>query len=212
MISPTADDDEARLQRLWDEAREFERRTLSNVSVTGDSGERLLEVTPLPSDPARSQVTVRDYAGDELLKNDTVAGWGLAAPLNGYPVYPTMPAVGGFETVFTERYLFAGFLYSPVMEWSYMHGTDDNTSTAVSECRLEYCPGSFAGPWTVVTGSTAQTNVYLLAGAAPATVSGQVTVPLSAAGQFYAVRLVQRRVTGSGFQRTYCGPVYLNAV
>jgi hypothetical protein len=210
MMTPAQNDDEAQLQNLWNQAREFERRTFSNVSVTGASGVKLLEVTPLPSDPSRTQVVVRDYAGDELLKNDTVAGWGLAAPINGYPAYATQPSTNGFETTFTERWLFAGFLYSPFVEWSYMHGVDD--AAATSECRLEYSVGSLSGPWITVPGSTAQSTWLTTSGTPPTTASGQFTVPLAASGQVYGIRLMQRRTTGSGFDRTYCAPVYLNAV
>lgn len=211
MISATSDGDEARLNALWAQAREYERRTFSNIAVTGSSGVRLLEVTPLPTDPSRSLVCIRDSAGDDLLKNDTTSGWGLAAPQNGLPSYAASLDVNGLETVLTARWMFAGFMYSPIVEWSYMHGTDDSGSTAVSECRMEYGT-SLSGPWTAVPDSTNQTSWFTLSGTAPTTVSGQFVLPLAAAGDFYAIKLVQRRVSGGSLVRTYAGPIYLNCL
>jgi hypothetical protein len=196
---------------LWEQAREYERRTFSNIAVTGSTGVKLLEVSPLPEDPTRSLVCIRDYADDDLLKNDTTAGWGLAAPRNGMPAYPASPTVDGLDTTFAARWMFAGFMYSPNVEWSYMHGTSDATSTAVSECRMEYGT-TLTGPWTTVADSTNQTTWFTLSGTPPTTVSGQFTVSLATSGQFFAIRLVQRRVSGGPFHRTLASPVYLNAL
>lgn len=210
MIGPTNDNDENRLAALWAQAREWERRTFSNVTVTDPaSGTALLEVTPLPADPGKSQVVVRDYNGHELLKNDTNSGWGLAAPQNAYPVNPALPAISNTSTSFTEAWLYAGFTYSRTVEWAYVAGTEF-TDTFV-ECRLEWAVG--IGPsWTVVPGSTFQSNDDLSDASTVFHVfSGTLTLPIAASGQFHSVRLMQRKVVGTG-TKTWCSPVYLNAI
>lgn len=210
MIGPTSDDREARLAALWAQAREWERRTFSNVTVTDPtSGIALLEVTPLPADPGKSLVAVRDYNGHDLLKNDVNSGWGLAAPQNAYPVNPALPAIKNTSTSFVESWLYAGFTYSRTVEWAYVAGTE--FTDTVAECRLEWAAG--IGPsWTVVPGSTFQSNEDV---SDPATVftvfSGTLTLPIAAAGQFHSVRLMQRKASGPGLN-TYCSPVYLNAI
>jgi hypothetical protein len=210
VIGPVDDSEPARIARLMEQAREWERRTMSNVTVTDpDTGVALLEVTPLPTDPGKSDVVVRDHAGNELLKADTTAGWGLAAPQNGYPVYPALPAVSTDSGSFTEAWLYSGFMYSPTFEWAYVAGSEFTDTFA--ECRLEWAEG-FGFPWTVIPGSTFQSNEDL---SDPATVftvfSGTATIPVTAAGQFRIIRLMLRKAAGTGL-KVWCSPVYLNAL
>jgi hypothetical protein len=202
MISPSERD---RLTRLRDRAREWERRVFSNVAVTNDSGVRLLEVTPVPSAPGKSQVVIRDSSGNELLKNDVNAGWGLAAPQCGYPTYANATFMSTTGTSFLEAWLFAGFLYGPALEYGYFAAGDSGSTV---ECRLEYSVGTLAGPWTVVPGSTQQSTND--SGATSFTLrSGTFTVPLTNAGQFFGIRLMSRVVSGAG-TTAYSQPMYLN--
>lgn len=208
MIRNTTDDDEAWLAAAWKEAREYASRTLSNVTVTGRTGARLFEVTPLASDPGKSQVVLRDEFGHDLLKNDTNAGWGLASPQNGYSSYPAFPLVKGTSGTFTEAWLYGGFTYTNTIQWAYIHGTE--FSDTFSECRMEWAPD--ITNWQAIPNSTTQSNEDV---SNPATVytirSGTFDLPLVASGNFFGVRLVQRKASGSG-TNVYCTPVYLNAV
>lgn len=210
MKSPTDNNDNhARLQRLWDRAMELERRTLSNVAVTSAGGIRLLEVTPVPNDPGKSTVCIRDSSGNELLKNDTTAGWGLAAPTNAYPRYAASPDLPVVTTSFSERWLFAGFVYSPDIEWAYSHGLDQADEASTSTCAMEYS-ANLAGAWTTLPGSTNTTAHNVLSGGSPV-VSGTWPIPSFQSGTFVWIRLVQKKNT-SGLTRAYCTPVYLNAI
>jgi hypothetical protein len=211
MMTPGSEGESARLDRLLQRAREWERRTVSNVAVTDPAtGTALLEVTPLPADPGKSSVVVRDSSGNDLLKNDTVSGWGLAAPTNAYPVYPFLPLMKATTTTFTEMWLWAGYAYTQTVEWAYVAGTE--FSDTFSECRLEWAPG-FGQPWTVVADSTFLSNDDVSDSSTVYTVySGTFTLPIAAAGQFYAIRIMQRRsAVGTGLN-AYCTPVYLNAI
>lgn len=208
MISPGAEDREAWLARLWNEAREYERRTFSNVAVTGTNA-TLLEVRPLPADPGKSLVAVRDSFGHTLLQNDTTAGWGLASPQNGYPSYPAWPAVQTASTSFLEMWLYVGFTYSKTIEWAYIHGTE--FTDTFSECQMEWSP-NVGPPWTVITGSTTQSNEDVSAAGTVFTVrSGTFDLPITASGNTFSVRLVCRKASGPG-TKAFCSPVYLNAV
>jgi hypothetical protein len=211
MISPGAEDETARLDRLLHRAREWERRTVNNIAVTDTaSGTTLLEITPLAADPGKSLVAIRDSSGNVLLQNDTVSGWGLAAPTNAYPVYPFLPLIKATTTTFAEMWLWAGFPYTRTVEWAYVAGTE--FSDTFSECRLEWAPG-FSQPWTVVADSTFQSNDDVSDSSTVYTVrSGTFTLPIAAAGQFHAIRIMQRRLpVGTGLN-AYCTPVYLNAI
>lgn len=205
MKSPQDDD---RLAGLWARVREYERRTVSNVTVTQPDGVVLLEVTPLPADPGKSKVVVRDQVGHELLRNDTTAGWGLASPQNAVCVYPNWPAISATGGSFVETWLFVGRLYSPNLAYAYIHGTEFTDTTA--ETRVEYNPGNNTS-WTAVTGSTTQSNQDVSDTTTVFTVrSGMFTVPLASAGQMYGIRLVSRiAVAGSG-SKAWSTPVYLN--
>lgn len=209
MISATSEDQEAWLADQWQRAREYARRTFSNMAVTSPTGVRLLEVTPLTSDPNKSLVAVRDSFGNDLLRNDTVAGWGLASPRNGYTPYPAWPAVQTASTSFIEAWLFGGFCYSKDIEWAYIHGTE--FTTTFSECQLEWSP-TLGPPWTLIPGSTTQSNQDVSDSTTVWTVrSGTFTLPLAAAGNFFAIRLVLRKASGPG-AKAFCTPVYLNAI
>lgn len=193
---------------MWDEAREYERRTFSNVAVTSGSA-TLLEVSPLPSDPGKSLVAVRDSFGHDLLSNDTVAGWGLKSPQNGYPSYPAWPAVQTASTSFVELWLYVGFTYSKTVEWAYIHGTE--FTTTYSECQIEWS-ATVGPPWTAVAGSTTQSNQDVSDVSTVFTVqSGTFDLPITAAGNTFAVRLVCRKASGPG-AKAFCSPVYLNVV
>lgn len=198
------------LSQLWAQAREWERRTFSNVAVTDPtSGVRLLEVAPVSTAPAKSQITIRDNAGHAILQNDINAGWGLSSPQNGYPAYPLWPAMQTASTSFAELWTFFGFIYSPSVEWAYVAGTEFMDTFA--ECRLEW---SFeaAGPWTVVANSTFQSNEDVSNSASTFTVrSGAFTFPIVASGQHGLVRLMCRKASGPG-TKAFCSPVYLNAL
>lgn len=208
MISPGNDGREAELARLWAEAREYERRTFSNIAVTSPTS-TLLEVTPLASDPGKSLVAVRDSFGHDLLKNDTTAGWGLASPQNGYPSYPAWPATQTSSTSFVEMWLYVGFTYAKPIEWAYIHGTE--FSDTFSECQMEWSP-NVGPPWTAIAGSTTQSNEDVSDVATVFTVrSGTFDLPITAAGNSFSVRLVCRKASGSG-AKAFCSPVYLNAV
>lgn len=208
MISPGSESPDAQLARLWAEAREYERRTFSNVSVTNGSA-TLLEVSPLPDDPGKSLVAVRDSFGHALLQNDTNSGWGLAAPRNGYPTYPAWPAVQTSSTTFTELWLYVGFTYAKPVEWGYIHGTE--FTDTFSECQLEWSP-NVGPPWTAIAGSTTQSNQDVSDSATVFTVrSGTFELPITAAGNTFSVRLVCRKASGPG-AKAFCSPVYLNVL
>lgn len=198
-------DDEDRLRRLWDTVREFERRVVSNTAVTTSNGVKVLEVAPVAASPDKSQLTIRDANGHALLRNDVNAGWGLAAPQNGYATYANSLFVTTSGTSFVESWLFGGYMYSPSVEYGYIAG--GSTGTTV-ECRLEYSTGHIAGPWTVVPGSTQQSTDDI-SGNTFTVRSGTFTVPLSSAGQIYGIRLMSRVVSGPG-PLVGSGPVYLN--
>lgn len=205
MRSPQEQD---RLAQLWARAREYERRTVSSVTVT-QAGVALLQVTPLPADLGKSQVVVRDGAGHDLLKNDTNSGWGLAAPQSAVPAYPMWPAIPASGGSFVETWLFVGRLYSPNIGYGYIHGSE--FATTFAETRVEYNPGNNTA-WTAVTGSTTQSNEDVSNTATVFTLrAGTFTVPLSAAGQTYGIRLVSRVASGAGL-KAWSTPVYLNQV
>lgn len=208
MKSASDDSEDARLAALWDRAREYERRTMSDVAVTDPTtGVKLLQVTPLPATPGRSQVVIRDSHGHDLLKNDTNAGWGLAAPQNGYNPYPTWPAIFAQSTSFVETWLYAGWTYGQAIEYGYIAGTEFTDTFA--ECRLEYAT-SLGGSWTTVAGSTHQSNQDVSDIATVfTTFSGTFTLPLTAAGQFFGVRIMCRVASGPGL-KAWVSPVYLN--
>ena len=193
---------------LWARAREWERRTFSNVSVTDPvTGVKNLEIAPVAASPGRSQITIRDPAGHAILKNDTAAGWGLAAPQTGYPSYPAWPAISTTSTIFAEVWIFNGFLYSPQIERAYIAGTEFTDTTA--ECRIEY--STDAANWTIVTNSVFQSNQDVSDETTVFTVfSGTFRIPITASGNVYYIRLMCRKASGPG-TRAFCSPVYLNA-
>lgn len=199
-----------RLAALWLQAQEFERRTFSNVAVTDPTtGVKLLQITPLPADAGKSQVTVRDQLGHDLLRNDTNAGWGLSAPQASHTSYPYWPVVSGGGASFVECWSFWGYLYSPSVEYAYIHGTEFTDTTA--ETQVEYGTTQ-TGPWTVVPGSTTQSNQDVSNIATVFTVrSGTFTVPMTAAGQLWAIRLTSRVASGPG-AKAWASPVYLNTL
>lgn len=209
MISPQRDDDEAWLAQMWERAREWERRTFSNMTVTSGTV-HLFEVSPLPPpNQDKSLVAVRDYTGNTLLQNDTNAGWGLAAPLSTYPAYPRGPRLSGTETAFTARWEFQGYLQTASFEWGYVHGVDAAGTT--SEARIEYQVGADPTVY-VVTNSTTTSNEDVTNTATVFTVrSGTFTFPADYFGQFCKIWFKQRKASGAG-TTTYLSPVYLNAV
>lgn len=207
MISPTEGDAEAWLARLWAEAREFERRTFSNVAVTLPGGVKVVEVTPIPPGD-RSDVVIRDSADNVLLRNDTVAGWGLSQPQTGCPVYPTGPRIQATGPVFQSAWEFQGFITMPRFEWAYTHGTD--FADTFSECRFEY---QFAGGSTVVVpNSTFQSNQDTSDATTVFTVrSGTYTFPAAHMNEFCVIRLMGRTLAGGTSTASYSSPNYLNS-
>jgi hypothetical protein len=199
-----------RLAAAWQQAQELERRTFSNISVTDPvTGVKLLQVVPLAADPGKSQVTVKDQLGHDLLRNDTAAGWGLAAPQASHASYPYWPVISATGSSFIECWSFWGYCYSPAIEYAYIHGTEFSSTTA--ETQVEYSTTQ-TGPWTVVTGSTTQSNQDVSDITTVFTVrSGTFTLPLTSAGQLMAIRLTSRVASGPG-AKAWCSPVYLNGV
>lgn len=83
------DDLVARLAKLEDKLDEINRKTLNNISVTDPSTQvKMLEIDQDAAHSNRARIRIRDSAGDVLLNNDTVTGWGLAAPQIPYAMYP----------------------------------------------------------------------------------------------------------------------------
>lgn len=199
----------SRISKLWEQAKEYERRTFSNLSVTNPAnGVTQLEVTPLSADPSRSQIVLRDTSGNELLKNDTTAGWGLSSPRNSYPAYPRGPRLAGTETVFTERWMYNGFVYMPNIEWAYVHGTD--FSDTFSEARVVYRYADEVSE-TVIPGSVTQSNEDVSDTSTVFTVrSGTFTLPPRPTGTVIFIVFQQRKAIGPG-STTYMSPNYLNA-
>jgi hypothetical protein len=198
MITPTQDDDDGWLARMWSEAREIERRTLSNVTVTSD-GVPIFEVAPTAT--GRPSSVIRDGAGNDLLKTDPNADWGLERPQTSHVAYSGTTSTNGTNTVFESRWEFAGYLYRINVEGAYRHGAD---AGSFSECQMGY-RFDFVSPYTEIPGTRTITSAATAAGVIhPWTWifdGGYV-------GRFISIVLQQRRSSGAG--STYCTPVYLN--
>lgn len=193
------------LARLTLQAREWERRTFSNVTVATSGGVNILEVTPIPPTKARSKVVIRDDSGDAILQNDTVAGWGLTAPVSGMSAYPAFPMMHGTETVFTSRWEFYGFMYGLQLEGSYQHGTE--FTGTFSECQMEY---QWDGGSATTIPNTFSSSDADVTSNAVAIVAWTYTIPPPpTAARGLTVRLMQRKASGTGAQ-TFSGPLYLN--
>lgn len=196
MLRPGSTDE---LSDLWAQAREYERRTFSNVAVTDPAtGIKNLEV-------GNSRTTIRDSLGNILFQ--TSPTWGLAYPRNGYPAYPAWPAVAGRSTTFSEIFLFLGYVYGQSLEYGYIHGTEFPDTT--SECRLEYTTDFVS--FTPVPGSTTQSNQDVSDTTTVFTLrSGTFTLPVVTSGQAWGVRLVCRYLPGGSGITAWGVPVYLN--
>lgn len=103
-LTPKQDSIDKRLNALDAAIDEFERKTLSNLSVTDpNTGVKML-VVDKDSTNGRPRITVKDSAGDILLLNDTLgAGWGLRAPLYGGSPFLDNSFNGSQNTTTTDK-------------------------------------------------------------------------------------------------------------
>lgn len=208
MISSERDE----IESLWSEAQEFDRRTFSNVAVTLASGVKVLEVSPITG-TTRYRIAVRDNNGHVVLGNDTVAQWGLTAPLTGIPSYSRDPIIThGAGATFATRWRFYGFIYGPTIEWAYTHGTEFPDTFAETRFTYQWISG---GAVTPIPGSTAQSNQDVSNTSTVFTVvSGTFTFPDASTrmGQACAIELQQRTIPGGSGSQSFATPRYLNQV
>lgn len=140
MISPSADDFDARVAELERHLDELDRRTYSNFTVTNPTtGVKNLEVGPLVSG---YQVTLRDSNGNTIYGNRTDIGVaGFRMPM---PMYPGVPYSGGLtatSTTWVTMWQIRTFVNSTEVQIAYRFG-DSSPSGGTTEARVAYDSGS----------------------------------------------------------------------
>lgn len=134
--TPSNKDDLAnRVSNLEAHIEEIVRKTLSNLSVTDPgTGNKVFQIDQDTANSNRSRITMRDSAGDIIMQNDTVSGWGYAHPNVTYAMYPfnsfaaTQITSAGFQTTYRG----AITINLPRLNWSFLAEAQTGTAGNVS--------------------------------------------------------------------------------
>lgn len=103
------DTTEKRLADLEAKVEELSRKTFVNLAVTDvATNVKSLEIGPDATNSNRSHIQIRDSAGNVILANDTVAGWGYSAPNTMYPMYPNNSSAATQQTTAGQATTYIG--------------------------------------------------------------------------------------------------------
>jgi hypothetical protein len=147
VISPTADDFDAKLAGAERYLDEVDRKTYSNFAVTNPAtGVQNLEVGPVGD---KYQVRLRDSNGNVIYGNHLNPDIGIEGFRMPMPMYPSIPYTGGLtatSATWVTMYVFRTLVNSSAIQVSYRYG-DLAPAGGTMEARVQYDIG--AGPVTI---------------------------------------------------------------